>query len=132
MENEWILFAKSFDFSATFKSELSKQLEEKLYILNNLNRNEKNPIKLIIGMEELNQTILNEYVFISAQVYINDVDEMFPVSICWKSADFTDLKTIQKSNLNNKKVDFEWCKDFPYEEVKIALNTEKEYEKVNN
>ena len=132
MENNWIFFVNSFDFSESFKLELSKQLEEKLYKLNNLDESQKNPIKLVIGMEELNQTISNDYIFSSANVFINETDEMFPVSICWKSTDFINVKEIQRSNLNGKKVDFEWCKDFPFEELKNALTTEKKYEKVNN
>lgn len=71
MENDWIFFVKNFDFSESFKSELSKQLEEKLYKLNNLDEKQKNPIKLVIGMEELNQTISNEYIFNNSNVFIN-------------------------------------------------------------
>ena len=132
MENDWIFFVKNFDFSESFKSELSKQLEEKLYKLNNLDEKQKNPIKLVIGMEELNQTISNEYIFSNANVFINETDEMFPITICWKSPEFTDLKKIQKSDINGKNVAFEWCQDFPFEELKTALINEKIYEKINN
>ncbi|MDH6254204.1 hypothetical protein M2347_003931 [Chryseobacterium sp. H1D6B] len=132
MENDWIIFVKNSDFSESFKLELSKQLEGKLYKLNNLDKDQKNPIKLVIGMEELNQTISNGYIFSSANVYINENDEMFPITICWKSSDFTDLKEIQKSNIIGKKINFEWCKDFPFQELKTALTTQKVYEKINN
>lgn len=132
MENDWIFFVNSFDFSESFKSELSKQLEEKLYKLNNLDKSQKNPIKLVIGMEKLNQTVTNDYIFSSANIFINETDEMFQISICWKSSDFNDVKEIQKSNLNGKKVEFEWCEDFPFEELKNVLTTEKVYDKVNN
>lgn len=132
MENDWIFFVKNFDFSESFKSELSKQLEEKLYKLNNLDEKQKNPIKLVIGMEELNQTISNEYIFNNSNVFINETDEMFPITICWKSPDFTDLKEIQKNSINGKKVDFEWCQDFPFQELKNTLTSKKNYEKINN
>ncbi|MET3539258.1 hypothetical protein [Chryseobacterium limigenitum] len=132
MTNDWIVFTKDFDFSESFKSELSKQLEEKLYKLNNLENNLKNPIKLVIGMEDLNQSISDGYIFMPANVYINETDEMFPMTICWNSTDFIDLKEIQKSNLDGKKVDFEWCKDFPFEELKDILTQEKKYEQINN
>ena len=132
MENDWIFFVKSFDFSESFKLELSKQLKEKLYKLNNLDKNQKNPIKLVIGMEELNQSISSEYIFSSANVFINETDEIYPITICWKSPDFTDLKEIQKSNINEKKIDFEWCQDFPFQELKNILKAEKVYEKINH
>ena len=63
-------------------------------------------------------------------IFINETDEMFQISICWKSSDFNDVKEIQKSNLNGKKVEFEWCEDFPFEELKNVLTTEKVYDKV--
>lgn len=132
MKQDWILFTRDFDFSESFKSELSIQLEEKLYKLNNLDKDLKNPIKLMIGMEDLNQSISDGYIFMPAHVYIHDADEIYPITICWKSSDFNDLKAIQKSNLEGKKVDFEWCKDFPFEELKNALTHEKNYEKINN
>lgn len=132
MTNDWVLFVNDFDFSESFKSELSKQLEEKLYTLNNLSKGTENPIKLVIGLEKLDQTVTNDYVFASANIFFKELDKTLPVSICWTSKDFSDLMMIQKSDLNNKKVTFEWCKDFPFEELKNASNTEKVYEDVNS
>ncbi|MBD8082022.1 hypothetical protein [Chryseobacterium caseinilyticum] len=132
MHDDWITYVGSYDFSSSFRSEMSKQLKDKLYNINNLDRKVENPVKLIIGLLPIDRGISDGYVFITVNVLIVGTEQLFPVSICWTSKDFSNLEKIQNTDLSDKKIEFEWCKDFPFDELKKAISTEKVFSEVNN
>lgn len=120
MDNQnWIQFSpeNSNIFSESFKKRMNEELLLSLYdiIGEKVSRTEFNFL-LSIDCQNLNLVRTNDHVFITASLRTIFAKSYY-FTIGWSSPEFTNPLEIHKSDVKNKKVEFNFCDDFPSQQI---------------
>lgn len=120
MDNQnWIQFSpeNSNIFSESFKKRMNEELLLSLYdiIGEKVSSTEFNFL-LSVDCQNLNLVRTNDYVFVTASLRTVFAKSYY-FTIGWSSPAFTNPLEIHKSDINNKKVEFNFCDDFPSQQI---------------
>lgn len=130
----FVLFSDEYDwFSDSFMREMSKQLEEKFISMMRVDTIlQKYFFELHLGVG-LKPEIKERDGIVYALVNIVSPDSMSrQVYVCWYSDDFTDKINMHHQDTSGKNIIFNWCNDFPREELIRYIKPRKEFKKGNN
>ncbi|UPQ78655.1 hypothetical protein M0M57_13630 [Flavobacterium azooxidireducens] len=128
---DWVsyFYEEKYNFSESFKNELSKQLGKTLQSrLEYENLFQDYFFNLFLGMTEIEITEKDNFVFANAEIISPD-SQSRNITICWKSDIFENRLEIHKSEVEGK-IEFFFCSDLPIEELKKYIKTKKQKNKI--
>lgn len=115
---DWAMFFDEFasDFHATFRKQLAQQLFKKGNTQTGINQFEKYDFQLIVGMHDLNKTLVDNKVVAKIE-FITPTSYSFDVDIFWYTDKFADLLELHKQDITDLNVVFDWADNFPLQQI---------------
>ena len=134
VDRKWASFSNidKTEFSISFMKEMSKQLKQQFE--NELkfeNCIDELGFSLVVG--EIDSIIVSEGDTTNLKVEIeNSYDRKWVITCYWTTKNFQDPLAIHKTDINGKKIEFGWGKDFPRNELLNIINSRQSFPKLES